>query len=171
MLESMRAEDVPAVAAIEAEQHPTPWQASGFDDALRHQWHTAVLRGVLPAVSRDSAIESPGARILGYYVAMSAGDDEELLTLTVCPEVAGRGYGRQLLMALINDARNRGAQKLFLEVRQSNTRAVHLYESAGFTIAGMRKNYYAIPADAVSGRPAGRENALLMQLILQESAS
>lgn len=163
----MRAEDVPAVAAIEAQQHLTPWQASGFEDALRHQWHTAVLRGVL----RDSAIESPGARILGYFVAISAGDDEELLTLTVCPEVAGRGYGRQLLMALIKDARKRGARKLFLEVRQGNARAIHLYESAGFTIAGMRKNYYAIPADAVSGRPAGREDALLMQLILQESAS
>ena len=163
----MRAEDVPAVAAIEAQQHLTPWQASGFEDALRHQWHTAVLRDVL----RDSAVESPGARILGYFVAISAGDDEELLTLTVCPEVAGRGYGRQLLMALIKDARKRGARKLFLEVRQGNARAIHLYESAGFTIAGMRKNYYAIPADAVSGRPAGREDALLMQLILQESAS
>ena len=167
----MRAEDVPAVAAIEAQQHLTPWQASGFEDALRHHWHTTVLRAALPAVSRDSAAEPMDTRILGYFVAMSAGDDEELLTLTVCPEVAGRGHGRQLLMALINGARTRGAQKLFLEVRQSNTRAIHLYESAGFTIAGMRKNYYAIPADAVSGRPAGREDALLMQLILQESAS
>ncbi len=162
ILEPMRAADVPVVAAIEAQQHLTPWQASGFEDALRHQWHTTVLRSL--------AAERADTRILGYFVAMSAGDDEELLTLTVCPEVAGRGYGRQLLMALINDARMRGAQKLFLEVRRGNARAIHLYESAGFTIAGMRKNYYTLPADAVSGRPAGREDALLMQLILQESA-
>lgn len=156
----MTAADVPAVAAIEARQHLTPWQENGFRDALRHGWPARVLR--------DSS--QPDAPVLGYFVAMATGDDAELLTITVAPESAGRGYGRCLLEALLNEARERGVQRLFLEVRQSNDRAIGLYRSAGFTIAGMRKNYYAIPADPTQGRIAGREDAVLMVRALQAGA-
>lgn len=166
LLEHMQADDVPVVALIEQKQHLTPWRASGFEDALLHGWHTGVLRS--KDMSAESGTNLPSA-VVGYFVAMTSGDDEELLTLTVCPKAEHRGYGRQLLAALIDGARERGAQKLFLEVRQSNTRAIHLYKSAGFTIVGMRKNYYVIPADTISGRPPGREDALLMQLVLQAS--
>lgn len=149
--------DVAAVAAIEARQHLTPWGASSFEDALRCGWHTTVLRDEV----------NPGLQtVVGYFVAMSAGDDEELLTLTVAPEYEGRGYGRILLETLLLEATARGAKRLFLEVRQSNQRAIHLYETAGFKMTGMRKNYYVTPADSVSGRPAGRENALLMVRVL-----
>lgn len=148
--------DVANVAVIEARQHLTPWHASSFEDALRSDWHTRVLRG-----------DQPGEPVLGYFVAMTAGDDEELLTITVAPEFEGRGYGRLLLNALIEEAIARGAERLFLEVRQSNQRAIRLYESAGFTIAGMRKNYYTIPADHDQARPAGREDAVLMVRALQ----
>lgn len=151
----MMSADVAAVADIEARQHLTPWRASSFEDALRSGWHTRVLR------------QTDGT-VLGYFVTMTAGDDEELLTITVAPEAEGRGYGRTLLEALLCDARQRGAERIYLEVRQSNRRAIRLYESAGFTMAGMRKNYYAIPADQTLHRPAGREDALLMVRTLQE---
>lgn len=153
----MTAADIPAVAEIEAQQHLTPWLESGFRDALHHGWPARVLRD-------DARIDKP---VLGYFVAMVAGDDEELLTITVAPEYVGQGYGRQLLETLLNDAHARGAQRLLLEVRQSNHRAIRLYESVGFTIAGMRKNYYAIPADPTQGRTAGREDAVLMACALQ----
>ncbi len=161
ILDAMQPTDVAAVAAIEARQHVTPWHASSFDDALRNGWHGRVLRET----------DHPGAPVLGYFVAMSAGDDEELLTITVAPEAEGQGYGRLLLESLLAEASARGAERLFLEVRQSNVRAMRLYESAGFTIAGMRKNYYATPADPVLARPAGREHAVLMMRLLQARAS
>ena len=72
---SMTAEDVPAVVAIEAQQHLTPWLDSSFRDALRHRWHARVLR--------DVAQTAPS--VLGYFVAMTAVDDEELLSITVAP--------------------------------------------------------------------------------------
>lgn len=157
----MTAEDVPAVVAIEAQQHLTPWLDSSFRDALRHGWHARVLRDV-------AQMPSP---VLGYFVAMTAGEDEELLTITVAPEYAGRGYGRLLLQTLLQEARARGAQRLFLEVRQSNARAIRLYELAGFTMGGMRKSYYAIPADPTVGRAASREDAVLMTRALRTVAA
>jgi ribosomal-protein-alanine N-acetyltransferase len=155
---AMTPADVPAVAAIEARQHLTPWQENGFRDALCHGWPALVLR----------AQSSAGPVVLGYVVSMRAGDDEELLTITVVPEASGQGYGRRLLACLLDAAQQRGAKRLLLEVRQSNTRAIRLYTSAGFTIDGMRKNYYAIPADPVTGTAASREDAVLMSCDLQQ---
>ena len=144
MITALLPSDVAMVAGIEARQHLTPWHASSFEDALRSGWHARVLRET----------DQPDASVLGYFVAMTAGDDEELLTITVAPEYESRGYGR-----------------LFLEVRQSNRRAISFYRSAGFTMAGMRKNYYAIPADPIQNRAAGREDAVLMVRALQEPVS
>ena len=99
---------------------------------------------------------------------MTAGDDEELLTLTVRPESTGQGLGKQLMQELLHQARQRGASNLFLEVRESNQIAIHLYEQMGFKMAGMRKNYYPVPANPVLKSLAGRENALVMCRALAE---
>lgn len=160
LIKSLQPADVATVAKIEARQHLTPWCASSFEDALRSGWHARVLR-------ETDQLDAP---VLGYFIAMTAGDDEELLTITVAPEYESRGYGRLLLDRLLTEATARGAARLFLEVRQSNQRAIRLYISAGFTIAGMRKNYYAIPANPAQNRPAVREDAVLMVRALQEPA-
>lgn len=153
--------DVPAVAAIEALQHPVPWSAISFMDALHQGWHTRVLKDAQN-------------RIRGYCVSMTAGDDEELLTITVHPDNVGQGLGRHLMQDLLSNARQRGAAQIFLEVRESNARAISLYGKMGFRMSGMRKNYYAVPANT---KPtvtlnsqltalAGREHALVMSLSL-----
>lgn len=163
IFDAMLPADIAAIAAIEARQHLTPWQASSFEDALRCNWHACVLRD-------DD--QNPTA-IAGYFVTMSVGDDEELLTITVAPDYIGQGHGRRLLDRWMQDSRARGVQRLFLEVRASNGSARRLYESVGFTIVGMRKNYYTIPADSlneqVARSSAGREDAVLMQFAFQEA--
>ena len=167
IFDAMLPADIAAIAAIEARQHLTPWQASSFEDALRCNWHACVLRD-------DD--QNPTA-IAGYFVTMSVGDDEELLTITVAPDYIGQGHGRRLLDRWMQDSRARGVQRLFLEVRESNGSARRLYESVGFTIVGMRKNYYPVPADLAKaetktmnqGQIAGREDAVLMQFAFQEA--
>lgn len=149
----MCADDVPQVATIEAAQHPVPWSAQSFADALRSGWHCRVLKDELDIV-------------LGYCVTMTAGDDEELLTITVSPDATGHGYGKRLMQDVLTGATLRHARQIFLEVRESNHVAIRLYEQLGFKIAGMRKHYYPIPADPLLQRPAGREHALLMSLSL-----
>ena len=152
----MNEADVPEIARIEALQHHAPWSAQSFTDALRCGWHCRVLT-------------SPADEILGYCICMTAGDDEELLTITVRPDQTGHGYGKLLMQAAVSGARMRQTQQLFLEVRESNQIAINLYAQMGFKITGMRKNYYPIPADPAQERPAGREHALLMTLVLEES--
>jgi ribosomal-protein-alanine N-acetyltransferase len=63
-----------------------------------------------------------------------------------------------LLRALLQLARGRGAQRMFLEVRPSNGPAIALYHDEGFNEIGRRPRYY--PARD------GREDALVMALEL-----
>ncbi len=76
----------------------------------------------------------------------------------------GAGYGRQLLRALLQLARGRGVQRVFLEVRPSNRGAIALYHNEGFNEIGRRPRYY--PARD------GREDAIVMaiELLAQEGA-
>ena len=59
---------------------------------------------------------------------------------------------------LIDTARHHATDVLYLEVRPSNTRAVHLYQRIGFEGIALRRDYY--PADH------GREDALVMRMTL-----
>ena len=83
-----------------------------------------------------------------------------LLNITVAPPRQGQGWGHMMLDALCLLSRSRGAQWLWLEVRQSNARALQVYERYGFQRISVRKDYY--PADRQQ-----REHAVVMSLNLK----
>jgi len=80
----------------------------------------------------------------GFTLVRSAPGEEELLLIAVAPEYRGRGLGRQLLEQVLEDARGRGAERVFLEMRFNNP-AVELYQKLGFVPIGRRKDYYRLP--------------------------
>jgi ribosomal-protein-alanine N-acetyltransferase len=87
---------------------------------------------------------------------MSGVDELHLLNITVASAWQGQGHGSALLRAVQGHAAALGLSALWLEVRQSNTRARALYRRRGFAEVGLRKGYY--PA-AVQ-----REDAVVMTL-------
>ena len=97
--------------------------------------------------------------LLGYFVAMAVLDEVHLLNITVNPAFQRQGWARVLLDALALWARQKSAQWIWLEVRQSNERAREIYLKHGFAEVGLRKNYYPNP-------DGPRENAVLMSLNL-----
>ena len=59
-------------------------------------------------------------------------DEEELLLLAVRPEERGCGVGAVLLSRYIDAAHERGARRLFLEMREGNI-AERLYRAQGIS--------------------------------------
>ncbi len=144
-LRVMREEDLDAVMEIELRAYPFPWSRGIFRDCLRAGYSAWVL-------------EQDDAGLIGYGVLSVAADEAHILNVCTAPHVQGRGHGRRLLRALVQQARMRGVQRLFLEVRPSNPHAITLYEAEGFKEIGRRPRYY--PAHA------GREDAIVMAMEL-----
>jgi len=80
---------------------------------------------------------------VGFTLVRAAPGEEELLLIAVNPAHRARGLGRRLLEGVLAGARERGAERVFLEMRDNNT-AARLYEAAGFAPVGRRKEYYRL---------------------------
>ena len=132
--------DVPQVAALEQLCFPDPWSAGSITYELQNElslWLTA----------RD------GARVVGYIGSQSVPPESDIMNLAVDPQYRRRGIAERLLRELEARLVPRGVTVLALEVRRSNAAALALYEKLGFTLAGVRKNYYKTP----------REDALILK--------
>ncbi len=80
--------------------------------------------------------------LCGYCIFSTAADEGEILRIAVKKEHRGRGFGKKLLSDAIRLMRLRGVNAVYLEVRETNSAAIALYEGAGFEKCGMRKGYY-----------------------------
>lgn len=136
--------DLDRVATLEREIYPYPWSWRNFADSLNAGYSCWLYHY--------------NEHIIGYVVVMVTGDEGHLLNLSVARDWQGQGWGRKLLLHVLDTARQYGVASLFLEVRPSNHIARRLYESAGFNEIGLRRAYY--PADN------GREDAVVMALQL-----
>jgi ribosomal-protein-alanine N-acetyltransferase len=143
-LRAMRNEDLEAVIAIELRAYEFPWTVGIFRDCIKAGYQCWVL-------------ERPDA-IVGYGVLSIAANEAHILNVAVAPEEHGSGYGKRLMKRLIDLARWHRAERVFLEVRPSNPRAIALYDQLGFNEIGRRPNYY--PATR------GREDAIVMAMEL-----
>lgn len=143
---AMRAEDLIDVARIEVSAYPYPWTLGIFRDCM--------------SAGHECWVLSRPAEVIGYGVLSVAAGEAHILNLCVAPADQGGGHGRRILSRLVDLARWHRAERVFLEVRPSNTVAVALYERFGFNEIGRRPNYYP------SRR--GREDALVMAIELLE---
>lgn len=82
-------------------------------------------------------------RVAGDIVAFgmlrgwAAGFDIPSLGIAVHPE--GQGHGRAMMAALERLARDRGSHRIRLRVHPENHRAMRLYKSRGYRVAGMER--------------------------------
>ena len=149
--------DLDPVMAIEAQAYSFPWSRGHFTDSLAAGYLAQLRLAEWPGPRRADA----ESQLIGYYVAMPGVDELHLLNLTVAPAQQGRGHARALLAHLVEAGRALHASQLWLEVRESNQRARHLYERWGFEAVGLRKGYYPAPQGQ-------REHAVVMRLGLNE---
>ncbi|QNN57118.1 ribosomal protein S18-alanine N-acetyltransferase [Diaphorobacter ruginosibacter] len=134
-----------ALLEVENAAYTHPWTRGNFIDAIAVGYQIQLL------MQED--------QIVGYFVAMQGVDEVHLLNITVAPRFQQQGWARVLLDSLVLWSRGRQAQWLWLEVRQSNLRAQHVYLQYGFQSVGQRKRYY--PAE--NGE---REDAIVMSIKL-----
>lgn len=109
-------------------------------------WSEADFRTWLARAEGFAAVASRAASrewdAVAFGLALSAGEDAELLTIAVLDNCRRSGLGRSILAALDAEAKNRGLRRWVLEVARTNLAALSLYKSAGFMEIRVRKAYY-----------------------------
>ena len=84
---------------------------------------------------------NPDETAAGFYLSRGLFDEEELLLFAIAPMWRQRGLGHALLRQFIENARQRGKKRLFLEMRHNNPAGI-LYAAHGFCPIGIRPRYY-----------------------------
>lgn len=62
------------------------------------------------------------------------GDSLELVKMYLLPEARGQGLGKTLILKCIEEARNKGFKRIYLETMAELEKAVKAYEKLGFTL-------------------------------------
>ena len=119
---------------------------AAFEPTWGEAWNRRQVSDSLAFPHTHYRLVSEGASqpAAGFTLVRAAPGEEELLLIAVTPKSRGRGLGRQLLEQVLEDARGRGAERVFLEMRFNNP-AVELYQKAGFVPIGRRKDHYRLP--------------------------
>ena len=113
-----------------------------FDPRFGEAWTASQCAGLLPMPGVWLILAREGDAAIGFALGRAVAGEAELLLLAVRREAQGRGIGKLLLDRFTEEASERGAMRLHLEVREGN-HALSLYERADFTLIGRRRNYYS----------------------------
>ncbi len=134
--------------------------APAADIMLRGEWgdRTAFLAWAVVAPPCHPIVAEAGGRTVGTGVATAYGQVGWVGTIFVDPEVRGRGLGRALTRAVMEDLEGRGCRTLLLIASEHGR---PLYEREGFAVQTPHRRF-AAPGSAGGGddgriRPFGAE--------------
>ena len=132
-IENMTSEHIRQIALLEKECFSSPWSEKALSEELSN-----VNSHFLVAVNDG---------VFGYIGVQEICGEAYITNVAVLGKHRKKGIGRNLLRAAVNGAKSRGCEFITLEVRESNESAISLYESEGFEVAGIRKNFYSDPIE------------------------
>ena len=122
--------DLEQVIAIDQVSFSLPWPARSFqfeltDNMASRCWVVEMENRVI-------------AMLVGWFIV----DELHIATVATHPDYRGRGIGRMLLVHALRAAKEEGAIKSFLEVRENNLVAQKMYRDLGYVEDGRRPAYY-----------------------------
>jgi ribosomal-protein-alanine N-acetyltransferase len=121
--------DLDEVMVIERHSFPSAWSRGSYERELRN------------ANSCYFTAKHDGA-VVGYIGMWIIADDAHITTLAVHPRRRRAGLATRLIQHLMDFARNLGAVRITLEVREGNRAAQALYHKFGFEDRGRLRRYY-----------------------------
>ena len=130
LIRRARREDLPALAALEAEHPGYPaWGEGGLAAEFEKKFSVTLV-----AVS--------GAGVLGFINFWVLPPQIQLNSIVVSAKALRRGVAAALIAKLGEYAKKNAAAEVDLEVNEHNAPAIALYCKLGFKVAGRRPKFY-----------------------------
>ena len=122
---------------IELETNPAPWSKDNFFSSFE--------------VGHNSIVCKEDKKIIGFLIFSLIKKESHLLNIAVLEDWQRRGSGQMLMDTFIKQSKVLGADKIYLEVRSKNLKAINFYKKYKFVKDAIRSNYYTgnNPDDAV----------------------
>jgi [ribosomal protein S18]-alanine N-acetyltransferase len=141
---------------IGEETNLSRWTAQNYLDEMKNP--SAIM---LRLVAEDNSTIGfvVGRTVIGGEAETQL--DAEIYNIAIDRERQGNGFGQVLFDEFLRVCSGQQVRNIWLEVRESNQKAITFYGKNGFTQVQTRNNFYTDP----------REAALLMRLILSEPAA
>lgn len=112
-----------------------------------HPWSRELLESELAREDAVILCALAAGRPVAYGSMRVVLDEGSIGNLACLPDYRHRGAGGMVLDGLLAAGAEQGARSILLEVRPSNTAAVRLYQSRGFSEIGRRKHFYRDPLE------------------------
>ncbi len=148
-IRSLSLEEAAKVFELEQACHLFPMSLSNVESCFGRFY---IVLGYFDCVAQEDE------ELQGFAILHQLFEDATLMDICVKPSKQGKGIGQALMQELIDVAKEKGAERIMLEVRVSSDRAIALYHHFGFEDMGIRAGYYKLLQ--------GVEDALLMERIL-----
>ena len=137
---------------IAEETNLSHWSAQSYLDEMKNP-DAIMLR--LDAGDNSTIGFIVGRFVLGGEIEIVT--DAEIYNIAITEREQRKGLGKLLFNAFASVCREKKAANIWLEVRESNDKAIAFYKQSGFEHVQTRPSFYENP----------REHALLMKLILK----
>lgn len=126
--------DIEALSAIEAASFSMPWSPQDFRDLLSRDYCMYLV----------ALVDGKPVGCAGLTNICNEGNIDNVV---IAEEYRGQGIATRLLTQLLSRGEAQGIEAFTLEVRVSNTPAVHVYEKLGFVSEGIRPRFYERPVE------------------------
>lgn len=130
-------EDILPISEMEAECFP------------KEPWNFQMLASSFGTENFHGVLAEDGGEIIGYGGITVACDTADIANVAVTEAYRRSGVGTAVLTELLAVAKKRGANKVFLEVRVSNSVAMEMYLKSGFKGVYARTRYYSDGEDCL----------------------
>lgn len=145
VIRKMQESDLDEVIEIEQVSFSMPWTKEAMADSLKNENNVYL-------------VAEYAGKIAGYCGMWGIAGEGQINNVAVKQSYRGKGIASQMMQAFIEAGCKKNLMEFTLEVRESNTAAIRLYEKIGFQKEGIRKDFYDAP----------KENAVIMWLRLGE---
>lgn len=137
LVRSMTLDDLNEVVKIEESLYKTPWNEKQYKYELEENEFSYLF-----VLEHENVI-------IGYYGFWVMFEDSDITKVSIRKEFQGMKLSNILMEDCFKRVMDAGCNKINLEVRKDNIKAINLYKKHGFEEIYVRKDYYGKGEDAL----------------------
>ena len=135
-IRSAKAEDVDGIMGLEEGSIPHPWQRNEIEKLITED-------------NKCAFVTEKDGKLVCYIGCDIVIDEGNIGNLVTDEKERGKGLATAILKHLLEDLKNRGVKRVYLEVESTNTAALVVYKKCGFRSYNIRKGYFGVGRDAI----------------------